>query len=411
MPQCKWCSKKGFFLSLSKKSLCKSCQLMIETKINNHARVIKSNIKVLGASEEKEKNINHCDEIIEKARELLRYEKKGISTIDPSPSKLIKEFTTTHDKLIIKSVPEKVNEALLSAESALLPYNEIYSINEVLNKIKTVRTVLPELLVPKIFALINQKGGVGKTTSTINLGAGLAKLKKKVLLIDFDPQANLTDGLGTEEKDLKYTIYNILKSEVNCKNVIINNNENMSFIPSHVFLAKSEKEFSREARNIFLLKNALKGLTGYDYVLIDCPPSLGILTLNALAAAQSVIIPLQPEYYALKGIRKLMDIIDFVKGKINRRLTIVGIICTRYDNRKIHHREVLGKIRESLGDSIFYTVIRENISLAESSSFGQTIFEYKPKSHGAEDYMNLSKEVIERNTINNKKNNKEFSSV
>jgi len=402
MPQCKWCDKKGFFLSLSKRGLCKSCQSMIETKINSHSRVIKSNIKVLGTSEEKEKNINHCDEIIERASELLKYEKRGISTIDPLPSKLIKEFTTTHDKLIIKSIPEKVSEALLSAESALLPYNEIYCVNEVISQINTVRTVLPELLVPKIFALINQKGGVGKTTSTINLGAGLAKLKKKVLLIDFDPQANLTDGLGTEEKDFKYSIYNVLNSEVNCRSVIINNNENMSFIPSHVFLAKSEKEFSRESRNIFLLKNALKGLTGYDYVLIDCPPSLGILTLNALAAAQSVIIPLQPEYYALKGIRKLMDIIDFVKGKINRTLTIVGIICTRYDKRKIHHREVLEKIRESLGDNIFYTVIRENISLAESSSYGQTIFEYKPQSHGAEDYMNLSKEVLERSKIDNK---------
>jgi chromosome partitioning protein len=398
MSQCKWCDKKGFFLSLNKKGLCKSCRSIIENEINKNIREIRHSIRVAGNSENKEIIKKHCVSIVNKAHELQKYEKKGLPTINPLPSVLIKEYTTLHDKQIIDYIPEKVNEALSDAEKALSPIREIYGVKVALGNIDSVKSYLASKLSPQIIALINHKGGVGKTTSTINLGAALAELNKTVLLIDFDPQANLTDGMGIEEKELKVSIYNILKGEVICEDGIIKKNEKLSVIPSNIFLTKAEKEFSRDTSNIYLLRNSLKILRGFDYVLIDCPPSLGILTLNALGAAQELIIPLQPEYYALKGIRKLFDVIDFVKRKMNRSLTIKGIIGTRYDSRKVLHREVLSKIRESLGNNIFYTGIRENIALAEASSFGKTIFEYKPKCHGAEDYMNLCKELLEKNT-------------
>ena len=396
MARCKWCSNKGIFLSLNQNGLCESCQTEIETEINKTQRMIRYSIRLIESTEKKEIKLSRCKDIIENARKLLKYERKCIPTIDPTPSKLIKEYITTHDSLIIKAMPDKVNEALLKAETVLKPYTNIYRINEALANLNFAKSVLSNHLNPKIIALINQKGGVGKTTSTINLGAGLAQSDKKVLLIDFDPQANLTDGLGIDEKELQASVYNLLKGEVTCEKVLIHRNDKLSLIPSNVYLAQAEKEFSSDPRNIYLLRNALKDLKGYDYILIDCPPSLGILTLNALAAAQEVIIPLQPEYYALKGIRKLFDIIEFVKEKRNKKLTIMGIIGTRYDKRKILHMEVYDKVCESLGNNIFYTVIRENISLAEASSYGKTIFEYKPKSHGAEDYLNLSKEVLEK---------------
>lgn len=396
MARCKWCNKKGLFLSLNQNGVCESCQTEIESEINKTERLIRYSMKLIESSDKKDLQISRSKDIIENARRLLKYERKCIPTIDPPPSKIIKEYITMHDTYIIESMPEKVNEALSKAESALKPYTNIYRVNEALANINIARTVLSNHLNPRVIALINQKGGVGKTTSTINLGAGLAQANKRVLLIDFDPQANLTDGIGIEEKDMQYSIYNILKGEISCEKVQINKSENLSLIPSSVFLAQAEKEFSSDPRNIYLLKNALKGLKGFDYILIDCPPSLGILTLNALAASQDVIIPLQPEYYALKGIRKLFDVIEFVKEKRNKSLNIMGIIGTRYDKRKILHREVLDKICESLGENIFYTIIRENIALAEASSYGKTIFEYKPKSHGAEDYLSLSKEVLER---------------
>ncbi|MFC1512080.1 ParA family protein, partial [Candidatus Latescibacterota bacterium] len=244
---------------------------------------------------------------------------------------------------------------------------------------------------------INQKGGVGKTTTTLNVGAGLAKLDKKVLLIDFDPQSNLTDGMGIDEEKLKFSIYDLLKGKAELNNIIIHKN-NISILPSQILLTRAENEFKDLPRRDFMLDNVLKKIRDFDYILIDCPPSLGFFTINALTAASDVYIPLQPEYFALKGIRKLLDVINYVKKERNSELIVKGIIGTRFNSSKKHHKEVLNKIQKNLGDKLYY-IIRENISLAEASSYGQSIFEYKPKSHGAEDYMSLSKEILNRDAM------------
>jgi chromosome partitioning protein len=248
----------------------------------------------------------------------------------------------------------------------------------------------------RIIALANQKGGVGKTTSTMNIGAGLNKLGKKVLLVDLDPQAHLTYSLGIEAHELDKTVYELLKGETTLEEVLIYRGEGLKLIPSTLDLAGAEIELSGIAGREFLLKEALDGLRGFDYVLIDCPPSLGLLTLNALTTTQEVYIPLQTEFLALQGLSKLLETIEVVKKRLNRKLEITGIIGTRYDGRKLLNRGVIDKIEGYLGDKLFKTLIRENISLAEAPSYGQTIYEYKPDSHGAEDYLNLCKEIIER---------------
>lgn len=247
----------------------------------------------------------------------------------------------------------------------------------------------------KIIALINQKGGVGKTTSTLNIGAGLTKLGKKVLLIDLDPQAHLTYSLGIEAHDLNRTVYDLLKKQATLEEVLIGR-DGLKLIPSTLDLAGTEIELSGVPGREFLLKEALAGLRGFDYVLMDCPPSLGLLTLNALVAAQEVYIPIQAEFLALKALSKLLETVEVVKNRLNGKLEITGIIATRYDARKILNRGIVDRIRDYFGDKLFNTLIRENISLAEAPSYGQTIFEYKPDSYGAEDYLNLCREITER---------------
>jgi len=248
----------------------------------------------------------------------------------------------------------------------------------------------------QIIALINQKGGVGKTTSTVNIGAGLTKLNKKVLLIDLDPQAHLTYSLGIPAHELDKSIYELIKGEVAWGEILIERNE-LKIIPSSLGLSGAEVEFSKIAGREFLLKETLRELKGFDYVLIDSPPSLGLLTLNALTTAQEVYIPLQVEFLALQGLSKLLETIEIVKKRLNKNLEITGIIATRFDGRKNLNKEVVEKIKDYFGDKLFKTFIRDNISLAEAPSFGKTIFEYKPKSHGAKDYLNLSKEILRRN--------------
>jgi chromosome partitioning protein len=247
----------------------------------------------------------------------------------------------------------------------------------------------------KIIAMINQKGGVAKTTCTINIGAGLRQLGKKVLLIDLDPQAHLTYSLGIRAHELEKTVYELLKGETKFKDTSIDRG-GLTVIPSSLDLSGAELEFSGLAGREFLLKDRLKGTRSFEYVLIDCPPSLGLLTLNALITAKEVYIPLQTEFLSLQGMGKLLETIDIVKKRLNRGLQITGVIGTRYDNRKRLNREVIGKIREHFGDKLFNTLIRENISIAEAPGFGKTIFEYKANSYGAEDYLNLCNEMLER---------------
>lgn len=247
----------------------------------------------------------------------------------------------------------------------------------------------------KIIALINQKGGVGKTTCTINIGAGLNGLGKRVMLIDLDPQAHLTYSLGIPAHELNNTVYELLKGAVSLKETIIERN-GLSLVPSSLNLSGAEIEFSGVAGREFLLKETVEGLKNFDYVFIDCPPSLGLLTLNALTTAQEVYIPLQTEFLALQGMTKLLETINIVKKRLNKDLEIAGIIAMRFDNRKNLNREVVEKIKEYFGDKLFNTLIRDNISLAEAPSFGKTIFEYKSNSYGAKDYLDLCKEIIKR---------------
>jgi len=245
----------------------------------------------------------------------------------------------------------------------------------------------------KTIAFTNQKGGVGKTTSAINVGAGLCLQGKKVLLVDLDPQANLTYSLRMNSQRLDKTIYDVLKGRIDPKEAIISHN-GFDILPSSINLSGAEMEFANEPARETLLRNNLGKLAeGYDYVLVDCPPNLGLLTLNAFTAVKEVFIVLQSEYLALHGLSKLMDVIKVVKERLNPDIEISGIICTLFDGRKNLNKEVVDHIKDYFGDKVFETVIRDNVALAEAPSHHKTIFEYDPESYGAEDYMSLAREI------------------
>ena len=250
----------------------------------------------------------------------------------------------------------------------------------------------------KILAICNQKGGVGKTTTSINLAASLAYLKKKVLLIDTDPQANATSGVGIDKAAISQSIYNILVDEVNINDVIIKTAyENLHIVPSSIALAGAEVELvsaiSREQR----MKNAISEINEkYDYVVIDCPPSLGLITLNSLTAADGVIIPVQTESYALEGLSQLMNTFNIVRKHLNSKLDIFGVLLTMTDSRTNISNQVAEQVREHFKDKAFDTVIARTVRLSEAPSFGEPIIEYAKNSNGAKQYLSLAKEVIER---------------
>lgn len=245
----------------------------------------------------------------------------------------------------------------------------------------------------KTIAFTNQKGGVGKTTSTINVGAGLCREGYKVLLVDLDPQANLTYSLRLSSKRLETSIYDVLKGSIEPDESIISHN-GFDIMPSSIDLSGAEMEFANEPAREMLLKNKLgKFSKDYDYILIDCPPNLGLLTLNAFTAVKEIFIVLQSEYLALHGLSKLMDVIQVVKERLNPDIEISGIICTLFDGRKNLNKEVVDHIQDYFGDKVFDTLIRDNVALAEAPSHHKTIFEYAPDSHGAKDYSALAKEI------------------
>jgi chromosome partitioning protein len=251
----------------------------------------------------------------------------------------------------------------------------------------------------RIIALANQKGGVGKTTSGINIAAGLAELDQRVLLVDFDPQGGCAIGLGFEPGSLDLSIYNaLLDRDVPVEDVILKTSvPNLDLLPSNIDLAAAELLLVQEvAREQSLLRALAPLRVKYDFMLIDCPPSLGLLTVNALTAADSVIIPLECEYYALRGMALLMDSIEKVKERLNPRLQIDGIVATMFDPRTLHSKEVLSRVQDAFGKKVFETVIRKTVRFAEAPVAGEPILSYSPKSLGAMAYRDLAKEVMSR---------------
>jgi chromosome partitioning protein len=251
--------------------------------------------------------------------------------------------------------------------------------------------------VARILSLANQKGGVGKTTTTINLGAAMAELGKRMLLVDFDPQGALSVGLGINPMSLDLTVYNVLLDRsVDPEQVIMKTRLNdVEILPSNIDLSAAEVVLVSEVAREQALKRALAAVTNrYDYILIDCPPSLGLLTVNALTASHGVIIPLECEYFALRGMALLMDTVDKVRDRLNPDLRLEGIIPTMFDGRTLHGREVLARVRDGFGQYLYRTIIRRTIRFAEAPVAGEPILTYAAASSGAADYRALAKEVL-----------------
>ena len=248
----------------------------------------------------------------------------------------------------------------------------------------------------KIIAIANQKGGVGKTTTSVNLGACLAYIGKRVLLVDVDPQGNATSGIGIEKAEVEHCIYDILVDDIDVKDVIKSTAvENLDIIPATIQLAGAEIELvptiSREVR----LKRALESVKHhYDYMVIDCPPSLGLLTINALTASDAVLIPVQCEYYALEGLSQLLNTVRLVQKHLNSDLMIEGVLLTMLDARTNLGIQVIDEVKKYFQDKVYQTIIPRNIRLSEAPSHGQPIIIYDPRSRGAEVYLDLAKEVV-----------------
>lgn len=250
----------------------------------------------------------------------------------------------------------------------------------------------------RIIAIANQKGGVGKTTTSINLSACLAEAGKKVLTIDIDPQGNTTSGLGVERKDINNTVYEMLLEECTIEDCIIKNViEKLDVVPSNVNLAGAEIDLiGIDNREFIMKKNVEKIKDKYDYIIIDCPPSLNMLTVNAMTTANTMLVPIQCEYYALEGLTQLMHTINLVKKKLNPELEIEGVVFTMYDARTNLSLQVVENVKNNLKQNIYKTIIPRNIRLAEAPSHGMPINLYDSKSTGAESYRNLAKEVMKR---------------
>ncbi len=248
----------------------------------------------------------------------------------------------------------------------------------------------------KIIAVLNQKGGVGKTTTAINVGAYLAKQGKSVLLIDFDPQGNATSGLSIDKNALDGSIYDVILNSADVTAVIKRTNiDNLHLLPANASLAAAEVELASHEQRESRLRDALSNLT-HDFVIIDCPPALGLLSINALAAADLVLIPVQAEYYAMEGLTQLLDIVQRVRGGLNPNLELLGVVMTMHDNRTSLSDQVAGEVRKYFGDKVFDTVVPRNVRLAEAPSHGKTIMEHDKWSKGARAYKQLTKELLDR---------------
>ena len=251
---------------------------------------------------------------------------------------------------------------------------------------------------PRIIAIVNQKGGVGKTTTTINLAAALTLRGKKILLIDLDPQGNAATGLGIPRASRDVTIYDVFVDgtsieEATMETVV----PGLKLVPSHIDLAGAELEIGDRAGRTTILRDALKAVN-YDYVLIDCPPSLNLLTVNALSAARSVLVPLQCEFFALEGLSQLLQTVEMAKANINPNLVIDGVMLTMYDQRNRLSGQVAADVRKHLGRAVFKTIIPRNVRIAEAPSFGKPVIMYDPQSSGSKAYMSLADEMLNRHS-------------
>lgn len=251
----------------------------------------------------------------------------------------------------------------------------------------------------KIIVIANQKGGVGKTTTAINLAACLGVLEKKVLLVDADPQANSTSGVGYDPREIKSGLYECLIDNLSPRDAIVKTESpNLDLLPAHIDLVGAELELVNQQNREFILKGILEQVkSSYDYIIIDCAPSLGIVTTNALTAANSIIIPIQCEYFALEGLGKLLNTIKIVQNRLNKDLDIEGLLLTMYDTRLRLSNQVVEEVKTHFQEMVFNTIIQRNVRLSEAPSFGETIIMHDANSKGAINYLNLAKELLEKN--------------
>ena len=253
----------------------------------------------------------------------------------------------------------------------------------------------------KVLAVTNQKGGVGKTTTCVNLGTSLAVLKKKVLLIDFDPQGNTSSGLGFASKNSQNTIYSVISGQIDLVEAISKTEiGNLDIVQTDIHLSGAEIELVDQEQREYVLKNKIiPAKNDYDYIFIDCPPSLGLLTINSLVAAESILIPLQCEYYAMEGMSQLLNTVEEIRKTCNQNLTIEGILPTMYDQRNNISKQVVDDLRNYFQNYIFDTIIPRNVKLSEAPSFGQPAYIYDQHSSGSQSYLALARELIQKNLV------------
>ena len=316
----------------------------------------------------------------------LKRDKKAAETV-----KQHKKEEIVEDELIIDHIEVVERETVKPLAEQEVPPTPIKTIKDK----APVKHVVGQT---KVMAIINQKGGVGKSTTAINLSAALGELGKQVLLVDLDPQGNSSSGLGIEKSQVHNCVYDVLLNDVAIEDVIIPDvGEGLDLVPATINLAVAEVELVSEMARENRLKDAVGSLRGkYDYVFIDCPPSLGLLTVNALVAADKLLIPIQCEFYALEGVTKLLDSMKRVKTRLNPTLDIFGFLLTMYDGRTTLSRQVVEEVRSYFGKTVFTTLIPRTVKLSEAPSFGQPITQYDPSGKGAQSYVNLAKEVVQR---------------